>query len=101
MIEKAFPAKAQALEHEAKNSRMSRKEQKQQAAGPQRMNSALEGEPVGGRQRSPQWSDESKDHESLRRQLARLKGLKKKVLEFIPNDMTAGGSGESSSMATS
>eukprot|EP00972_Heterocapsa_arctica_P112613 16432810-Heterocapsa_arctica.AAC.1 len=42
MIEKAFCVKAQALEHEAKNLRMNCKEQKQQAAGPQRKNSALE-----------------------------------------------------------
>mmetsp|Transcript_25550 Transcript_25550/g.67522 ORF Transcript_25550/g.67522 Transcript_25550/m.67522 type:complete len:293 (-) Transcript_25550:26-904(-) len=93
MIEKAFCAKVQALEHEAKNLRISCEEQKQQAAGLQRKNSALEVELVEGHQRSSQLSDENKEHakevQSLRRQLARLEGLKKKVLESISDDTAA------------
>jgi hypothetical protein len=52
MIEKAFCAKVQALEHEAKSLRISCEEQKQQAAGLQRKSSGLEVELVEGHQRS-------------------------------------------------
>mmetsp|Transcript_53158 Transcript_53158/g.137353 ORF Transcript_53158/g.137353 Transcript_53158/m.137353 type:complete len:269 (+) Transcript_53158:117-923(+) len=93
MIERAFGAKIHALDHEIKGLRISCEEQKTQAAGLQRKNSALEVELVEGHQRSQQLSEENKELfktvQQLRRQLTRLEGLKKKVLDSISDDQMA------------
>merc|ERR1719253_1970356 len=90
MIEKAYGARVHSLEQERKSLQVSCEEQKQQAAGLQRKNSALEVELAEGHSRSQQLSDENKELfkqvQSLRKQLVRLEGLKKKVLESISDE---------------
>jgi len=100
MIEKAYGARVHSLEQERKSLQVSCEEQKQQAAGLQRKNSALEVELAEGHSRSQQLSDENKELfktvQSLRKQLVRLEGLKKKVLESISDETAEGYEAEDS-----
>lgn len=67
--------------------RLSCDEQKNQANALTKKNSQLEMELVDGHQRSQQLAEENKELfktvQQLRRQLQRLEGLKKKVLESV------------------
>jgi len=87
LIQSAYNNKIASLEQEARGLRITCEEQKSQAATMQRKNSALEVELVEGHQRAQQLADENKELfktvQSLRRQLGRLEGLKKSVLDSI------------------
>jgi len=87
LIQNAYNNKIASLEQEARGLRLTCDEQKGQASTLQRRNSALEHELVEAHQRSQQLSEENKELfktvQQLRRQLSRLEGLKKTVLESI------------------
>jgi len=99
MIQNAFSSKVQNLENELRGLRMSCDEQKGQAKRLHQRNSALEGELVEGHQRCQALNDENKELfktvQNLQRQLQRLEGLKKKVLDTISDDASADYSAES------
>jgi len=90
MIQNAYNSKVQNLEQELRGIRLSYEEQKNQATGLQRKNSALEVELVEGHQKAQQLAEENKELfktvQQLRRQLQRLEGLKKRVLESISDE---------------
>mmetsp|Transcript_133513 Transcript_133513/g.188638 ORF Transcript_133513/g.188638 Transcript_133513/m.188638 type:complete len:259 (+) Transcript_133513:20-796(+) len=92
MIQNAYNSKVQTLEQELRGLRLSYEEQKNQAAGLQRKNSALEVELVEGHQKAQQLAEENKELfktvQQLRRQLQRLEGLKKRVLESISDEQS-------------
>lgn len=93
LIQNAYNNKMASLEQEARGLRLTCEEQKNQAAGLQRKNSALEVELVEGHQRAQQLADENKELfktvQQLRRQLARLEGLRKNVLDSIADHQQA------------
>lgn len=93
MIQNAYTSKVQHLENELRGLRLGCEEQKNQAAGLHRKNSALEVELVESHQRAQQLADENRELfktvQNLRRQLQRLEGLKKKVLDSISDDASA------------
>jgi len=90
MIDSAFSSKVQYLEGELRTLKMTCEETKSQAAGLQRKNSALEVELVESHQRSSKLAEENRELfktvQSLRKQLQRLEGLKKKVLDSITDE---------------
>jgi len=90
MIQNAYNSKVQTLEQELRGLRLSYEEQKNQATSLQRKNSALEVELVEGHQKAQQLAEENKELfktvQQLRRQLQRLEGLKKRVLESISDE---------------
>lgn len=90
MIQNAFNAKVHGLEQELRGLRISHEEQKNQSSALQRKNSALEVELVEGHQRCQQLAEENKELfktvQNLRRQIARLEGLKKKVMDSISEE---------------
>eukprot|EP00440_Ansanella_granifera_P064436 gb/GFBE01069861.1/.p1 GENE.gb/GFBE01069861.1/~~gb/GFBE01069861.1/.p1 ORF type:complete len:276 (+),score=77.85 gb/GFBE01069861.1/:1-828(+) len=90
MIENAYSSKVASLEQELRGLRLSYEEQKNQATALQRKNSALELEIVEGHQKAQQLAEENKELfktvQQLRRQLQRLEGLKKRVLESISDE---------------
>mmetsp|Transcript_83042 Transcript_83042/g.220320 ORF Transcript_83042/g.220320 Transcript_83042/m.220320 type:complete len:270 (-) Transcript_83042:140-949(-) len=87
LITNAYTNRMASLEQEVKGLRLTCEEQKNQAAGLQRKNSALENELVEGHQRAQQLADENKELfktvQGLRRQLCRLEGLRKSVLDSL------------------
>lgn len=93
MIQNAYNNKMQSLEQEVRGLRLTCEEQKTSGAALQRKNSALEVELVEGHQRSQQLADENKELfktvNQLRRQLQRLEGLKKSVLDSISDHQQA------------
>mmetsp|Transcript_85819 Transcript_85819/g.199492 ORF Transcript_85819/g.199492 Transcript_85819/m.199492 type:complete len:252 (+) Transcript_85819:88-843(+) len=93
LIQNAYNSKMASLEQEARGLRLTCEEQKNQAAGLQRKNSALEVELVEGHQRAQQLAEENKELfktvSQLRRQLSRLEGLKKSVLDSIADHQQA------------
>lgn len=93
MIQNAFNSRVQTMEQEARGLRLTCEEQKSQGAGLQRKNSLLEVELVEGHQRATQLSDENKELfktvTQLRRQLGRLEGLRKNVLDSIADHQLA------------
>lgn len=93
MIQNAYTSKVQSLENELKGLRFSCDQQKQQVTGLQRKNSQLEVEVLEGQQKTQQLTDENKELlrsvQSLKRQLQRLEGLKKRVLDTISDDANA------------
>eukprot|EP00441_Pelagodinium_beii_P026150 CAMPEP_0197657094 /NCGR_PEP_ID=MMETSP1338-20131121/44423_1 /TAXON_ID=43686 ORGANISM="Pelagodinium beii, Strain RCC1491" /NCGR_SAMPLE_ID=MMETSP1338 /ASSEMBLY_ACC=CAM_ASM_000754 /LENGTH=325 /DNA_ID=CAMNT_0043233395 /DNA_START=45 /DNA_END=1019 /DNA_ORIENTATION=- len=95
MIQNAYNSKVQNLEQELRGLRLSYEEQKNQATTLQRKNSALEVELVEGHQKAQQLAEENKELfktvQQLRRQLQRLEGLKKRVLDSINDEALAGG----------
>jgi len=94
MIQNAYNSKVQTLEQELRGLRLSFDEQKTQAQTLQRKNSALEVELVEGHQKAQHLAEENKELfktvQQLRRQLQRLEGLKKRVLESISDEQAAG-----------
>ncbi|CAJ1362417.1 unnamed protein product [Effrenium voratum] len=102
MIQNAYNSKVQTLEQELRGLRLSYEEQKNQASSLQRKNSALEVELVEGHQKAQQLSEENKELfktvQQLRRQLQRLEGLKKRVLESISDEQSLEGSTEDSKL---
>mmetsp|Transcript_86167 Transcript_86167/g.155205 ORF Transcript_86167/g.155205 Transcript_86167/m.155205 type:complete len:277 (-) Transcript_86167:59-889(-) len=100
MIQNAFNSKVQTMEQELRGLRLSYDEQKTQSSGLQRKNSQLEVELVEGHQKAQQLSEENKELfktvQALRRQLQRLEGLKKRVLESISDEQTEGAANEDS-----
>eukprot|EP00927_Polykrikos_kofoidii_P062894 TRINITY_DN57698_c0_g1_i1.p1 TRINITY_DN57698_c0_g1~~TRINITY_DN57698_c0_g1_i1.p1 ORF type:complete len:333 (+),score=83.88 TRINITY_DN57698_c0_g1_i1:116-1000(+) len=97
MIQNAFTSKVNSLENELRGLRLSFDEQKEKATAIQRKNSSLEVELVESHQRSQQLSEENRELfktvQQLRRQLQRLEGLKKKVMDSIQShheDQSAG-----------
>jgi len=90
MIQNAYNSKVQTLEQELQGLRLSFDEQKTQAQTFQRKASQLEVELVEGHQKAQQLAEENKELfktvQSLRRQLNRLEGLKKRVLESISDE---------------
>lgn len=90
MIQNAYNSKVQTLEQELRGLRLSFDEQKNQAQSFQRKASQLEVELVEGHQKAQQLAEENKELfktvQSLRRQLNRLEGLKKRVLESISDE---------------
>lgn len=90
MIQNAYNSKVQTLEQELRGLRLSFDEQKDQAQSYQRKASQLEVELVEGHQKAQQLAEENKELfktvQSLRRQLNRLEGLKKRVLESISDE---------------
>lgn len=99
MIQTAYSSKVQNLDNELRGLRMSGEEQKSQALRLHQRNSTLEGELVEGHQRCQALNDENKELfktvQNLQRQLGRLEGLKKKVLDTISDDASADYSAES------
>eukprot|EP00930_Biecheleria_cincta_P050474 TRINITY_DN35645_c0_g1_i1.p1 TRINITY_DN35645_c0_g1~~TRINITY_DN35645_c0_g1_i1.p1 ORF type:complete len:282 (-),score=69.69 TRINITY_DN35645_c0_g1_i1:105-950(-) len=93
MIQNAYNSKVQTLEQELRGLRLSFDEQKTQAQTFQRKASQLEVELVEGHQKAQQLAEENKELfktvQSLRRQLQRLEGLKKRVLESISDEQNA------------
>lgn len=93
MIQNAYNNKMSSLEQEVRGLRLTCEEQKNQVAGLQRKNSALEVELVEGHQRARQLADENKELfktvQQLRKQLGRLEGLKKSVLDSIASHQQA------------
>lgn len=87
LIQNAYNNRMASLEQEVRGLRITCEDQKNQAAGLQRKNSALEVELVEGHQRAQQLADENKELfktvQGLRRQLGRLEGLKKSVLDSL------------------
>jgi len=98
MIQNAFNAKVHGLEQELRGLRINHEEQKNQSGALQRKNSALEVELVEGHQRCQQLSEENKELfktvQQLRRQIARLEGLKKKVMDSISEEQGAAVDGD-------
>lgn len=99
MIQNAYGSKVQNLENELRGLRLSCEEQKGQAKRLHQRNSGLEAELVEGHQRCQALNDENKELfktvQNLQRQLQRLEGLKKKVLDTISDDANADYSAES------
>jgi DNA repair exonuclease SbcCD ATPase subunit len=93
MIQNAFTSKVNSLDHEIRAFRMTCEEQKNQAMGLQRKHSALEVELVEGHQRAQQLGEENKELfrtvQQLRRQLARLEGLKKTLQDSVADHQLA------------
>mmetsp|Transcript_38366 Transcript_38366/g.90172 ORF Transcript_38366/g.90172 Transcript_38366/m.90172 type:complete len:236 (+) Transcript_38366:165-872(+) len=93
VIQNAYHANVLKLEQELKGLKISHEELKGQAAQLQRRNSTLEVELVEGHQKCQQLSDENKELfkqvGQLRRQILRLEGLKKKVMESMSDDGVA------------
>mmetsp|Transcript_139272 Transcript_139272/g.277706 ORF Transcript_139272/g.277706 Transcript_139272/m.277706 type:complete len:270 (+) Transcript_139272:42-851(+) len=87
MIQNAFSSKVNSLDQEIRALRLTAEEQKSQASGLQRKHSALEVELVEGHQRAQQLGEENKELfrtvQQLRRQLARLEGLKKTLQDSV------------------
>mmetsp|Transcript_82894 Transcript_82894/g.258862 ORF Transcript_82894/g.258862 Transcript_82894/m.258862 type:complete len:277 (+) Transcript_82894:2-832(+) len=87
IITSAFQNKTHSLEQEIRGLRLTCEEQRGNVAALQKKNSALEVELVESHQRSQQLAEENKELfktvAQLRRQLARLEGLKKSVLDSI------------------
>jgi len=87
MIQNAFTSKVNSLDQEIRALRLTCEEQKNQASGLQRKHSALEVELVEGHQRAQQLGEENKELfrtvQQLRRQLARLEGLKKTLQDSV------------------
>lgn len=90
MIQNSFTTKVAQMENELVSLKQNVEEQKSQAATLQRKNSALEVELVESHQRASGLTEENrelfKQVHNLRRQLARLEGLKKKVLSSITDE---------------
>jgi len=90
MIQNSFSTKVAQLENELRGLKMGCEEQKGQATNLQRKNSALEVELVESHQRGSQLTEENRELfktvQNLRRQLAKLEGLKKKVLSSITDE---------------
>eukprot|EP00927_Polykrikos_kofoidii_P014681 TRINITY_DN16479_c0_g1_i1.p1 TRINITY_DN16479_c0_g1~~TRINITY_DN16479_c0_g1_i1.p1 ORF type:complete len:290 (-),score=46.50 TRINITY_DN16479_c0_g1_i1:494-1363(-) len=87
MIQNAFNSKVSSLEQELRGLKLSFDEQKSMAAAIQKKNSGLEVELVDSHRRAQQLGEENKELfktvQQLRRQLQRLEGLKKKVMDSI------------------
>jgi len=90
MVTNAFNSKAHSLEQEASKLRLACEESKGKAQALQRKNSALEVELVEGKQKAQQLSEENKELfktvQQLQRQMQRLEGLKKRVMDSLAND---------------
>lgn len=90
MVQSAFTGKVAAMEQELRNLKVSCEEQKGQAGSLQRKNSSLEAELQESNQRGGQLADENKELfktvQQLRRQLMKLEGLKKKVLDSVTDE---------------
>eukprot|EP00929_Paragymnodinium_shiwhaense_P074605 TRINITY_DN38191_c0_g1_i1.p1 TRINITY_DN38191_c0_g1~~TRINITY_DN38191_c0_g1_i1.p1 ORF type:complete len:287 (-),score=54.13 TRINITY_DN38191_c0_g1_i1:466-1326(-) len=87
IIQNAYNNKVHALEQEVRALKLTLDETKSANAAMQRKTSQLEVELVEGHQKTQQLAEENKEFfktvQSLRRQLQRLEGLKKKVCESI------------------
>mmetsp|Transcript_20119 Transcript_20119/g.36406 ORF Transcript_20119/g.36406 Transcript_20119/m.36406 type:complete len:242 (-) Transcript_20119:27-752(-) len=94
VIQNAFHANVLKLEQELKGLKISHEELKTQGAQLQRRNSTLEVELVEGHQKCQQLSDENKELfkqvGQLRRQIQRLEGLKKHLMESMTDDFGGG-----------
>merc|ERR1719343_1379275 len=90
MIKTAFATRVQNLDHELRGLRMNCDEQKGQAATLQRKNSALEAELVESQQKAQGLTEENrelfKNVQTLRKQLMKLEGIKKKVCDVMSDD---------------
>jgi len=93
LIQNSYNNKMASLEQEVRGLRLTVDEQKTQGAALQRKNSALEVELVEGHQRAQQLADENKELfktvQGLRRQLSRLEGLRKSVMDSIADHQQA------------
>lgn len=87
MIQTAYNAKVQNLEQELRALRINVDDQRNQASALQKKNSSLEVELVEGHQRANQLAEENKElfrtMQQLRKQVQKLEGLKRRVLESM------------------
>mmetsp|Transcript_15643 Transcript_15643/g.35962 ORF Transcript_15643/g.35962 Transcript_15643/m.35962 type:complete len:244 (-) Transcript_15643:18-749(-) len=94
VIQNAFHANVLKLEQELKGLKISHEELKTQGAQLQRRNSTLEVELVEGHQKCQQLSDDNKEVfkqvGQLRRQIQKLEGLKKHLMESMTDDFGGG-----------
>jgi len=92
MVQQAFANRVQHLEHELGGLRLGVEDQKAQATALQRKNSALEVELLESQQKAQTLCEENRDLfkqvQALRKQLMKLEGLKKKVLDSISDEGT-------------
>lgn len=90
MVKNAFNNKVHSLDHELHALRLTKDEHTTQASQLQRKNSQLESDLVESHHRSQQLVEENKELfktvQQLRRQLGRLEGLKKKVMESLSEE---------------
>jgi len=87
MVQNAFNGKVQRLEQELHQLKLGCEDSRTQSTTLQRKNSSLESELVDSHQRSQQLAEENKELfksvSQLRRQLSRLEGLKRRVVDSI------------------
>jgi len=102
MIQNAFNNKVHHLEQELHRLRINHEDQKTQTGQLQRKNSSLEVELVESHQRAQQLAEENKELfktvNQLKRQIARLEDLKKKVMSSIQDDQSLQMDGDSTNL---
>mmetsp|Transcript_79563 Transcript_79563/g.221377 ORF Transcript_79563/g.221377 Transcript_79563/m.221377 type:complete len:253 (+) Transcript_79563:71-829(+) len=93
MIQQAYNNRVTHMEQELRGLKMNYDEHKQQASTLHRRNSTLEGELVESHHRAEKLAEENKTLfdtvQTLRKQLLKLEGLKKKVLDSISSEGTS------------